>query len=90
MQISLRATSIQRPSGNAERRVSKIEEAWAEALLRSPSGDVPMWGQMEETDDCCGFVTAKQEVPSLRVAWHGSYQVNRVQMQIKSKDQSTH
>ena len=46
--------------------------------------------QMEETDDYCGFVIAKHEVPSLRVAWHGSYQGNRVQMQIKSKDQSTH
>ena len=70
--------------------MSCIEEAWAEALLRLPSGDVPMWGQMEETDDWCGFVIAKQEVPSLRVAWHGSCEVNRVQTQIKSKDQSTH
>ena len=47
----------------------------------------PKW---RKTGDCCGFIVAKQKAPSWRVAWHGSYQLNRVQMQLRSTDKATH
>ena len=34
--------------------VSFIEETWEETMLLPPSGAVPMWGHMKETEDCCG------------------------------------
>ena len=58
--------------------------------MRLLPGGVPMWGQMEKTGACCGFIITKLKEPSWRVARHGSYQLNKVKMQMKEKDQSTH
>ena len=62
--------------------VSFIEETWEETMLLPPSGAVPMWGRMKETEDCCGFIITKKNEPSWRVAGHGSFQLNKVKLQI--------
>ena len=49
-----------------------------------------MLSQVEETGDCCGLIIAKQEAPSWRVAWHGSYDLNKDMLQIMERDKQTH
>ena len=34
-----------------------------------------MWDQMEESGYCCGFIVPKRSEQSLRVARHGSFQL---------------
>ena len=70
--------------------VSLIKGTWEETMLLPPSGAVPMWCQMKETEDCCGFIITKKNEPSWRVAEHGSVQLNEVKMQIKETDQAAH
>ena len=43
-----------------------------ETLLIPPPDVVPMWGQMEDSGDCCGFIQTNKNVTNLRGARHGS------------------
>ena len=70
--------------------VSFIEETWEETLLLPPPGVVPMWGQMKESGDCCGFIIMKKSEPSWRVAKRGCFQLNKDKMQMKATDQAAH
>ena len=70
--------------------VSSIEETWEKTLLIPPPDVVPMRGQMEESEDCCGFTLTKKSEPSWRVARHGSIQFNNDKMQIEETDQAAH
>ena len=54
--------------------MSSIEETLEETLLIPPPDVVPMWGQMEDTVDCRGFVLRTRNVPNWPVARHGSLQ----------------
>ena len=71
-------------------RVSLIEETWEKTLLIPPPDVVPMWCQMKESGDCCGFTMTKKSEPRLRVARHGSFQFNKGIVQIKETDQAAH
>ena len=73
-------------------KVSSIVEAWEETLLIPPPDFVPVWGQMEDSGDCCGFKTKKNHVPNWRVAGHGrpSLQLKKEKMHTKETDQAAH
>ena len=43
-----------RERGKAE--MSSIEETWEAAFPSPPPDVVPMWGQMEDSGDCCGLI----------------------------------
>ena len=65
-------TSAYRERGKS--KMSSIEETLEETLLILPPDVVPMWGQMEDTVDCRGFVLRTRNVPNWPVARHGSLQ----------------
>ena len=69
--------------------MSPFEVTWEKTLLILPP-DVPMWGQMEESGDCCGFIQKKSGELKWRVARHGRFQLNKDKMQIKETDLSAH
>ena len=47
-------TSAYRERGKA--KLSSIEEVWEEMLLIPPPDLVPLWDQMQDSGDCCGFM----------------------------------
>ena len=59
-------TATYRERGKA--KVSSIEETWEETLLIPPLDLVPMWGQMNDSGDCCGFISTRNNVPNWRFA----------------------
>ena len=65
--------------------MSPFEVTWEKTLLILPP-DVPMWGQMEESGDCCGFIQKKSGELKWRVARHAKFQLNKDKMQIKETD----
>ena len=54
-----------------------IEETREKTLLIPPPDVVPMWCQLKESGDYCGFMITKKSEPSWRVANHGSFQLNK-------------
>ena len=70
--------------------VSSIEVTWEKTLVILPPDLVPMWGQMEESGDCCGFIQKKSGELKWRVARHGRFQLNKGKMQIKETDLAAH
>ena len=70
--------------------VSSIEETWETTLLILPPDVVPMWCQLKESGDCCGFTTTKKSEPSWRVARNGSFNFKKDKVQIKEIDQAAH
>ena len=81
-------SSAYRERGREDR--SSIDEAWSETLVVPPPGKVPTWGHMQESDDCCGFVLTKNSQSSWRVAYHGSYELNRDKLQKRTKGKAPH
>ena len=65
MQTILQVTSTPRPTANAE---ELHRRTWEDTLLIPPPDLVPMWGQMAESGDCCGFIVPKRTEQSWRVA----------------------
>ena len=65
-------TAVRRERGEAN--ASFIEDAWEETLLFPSPDVVPMWGKMDNTVDCRGFVIRTRSVPNWPVARHGSLQ----------------
>ena len=53
---------------------SSIEEAWRDTLMASQPDLVPKWCKMEDSRDCCGFMSTKRNVSNRHVARHGSLQ----------------
>ena len=68
-------TSAFRKGGKV--KLSSIEEVWEEMRLTHPPDLVPMWGQMEDSGDCCCFVFTNRSVTNWRAARHGSLQLNK-------------
>ena len=52
-------------------------------LLLPPLGLAPMWAQMEDSTECCGFIRTMKSVTNWRVVKHGSLQIDRGKMQNK-------
>ena len=78
-------TSTYRERGKA--KVSSIKDAWEETLLTPPPDFVPMWGQIEDSGDCCGFIPTIKNVANCRVAKHGSLQLGKEKMHFREADQ---
>ena len=66
--------------------MSPNEETWEETLLFPPPDVVSMWGLMEDSGDCCGFMA--RNVQNWRVARCRSLQTE-VERQTKAADQET-
>ena len=64
-------SSVHREGGR--QGVSSIDEAWSEAFLVPPPSKVPMWRQVQESEDCCDFTLTKKSQCSSRVASYGSF-----------------
>ena len=79
-------TSAYREHGKA--KVSSIEETWEETLLIFPPDVVPMWGQMDDSGDCCGFISTTRNGPNWRFARNGNPQMEN-ERQTKAADQET-
>ena len=56
--------------------MSSFDAAWSEAFLVPPPSKVPMWRQVQESEDCCDFTLTKKSQCSSRVASYGSFYLN--------------
>ena len=83
----LHNTSAYRERGKA--KLGSTEEAWKETLPIPPPDLVPMWEQIEDSGECCGYTLTKN-VANWRVAKHGSLQLDKEKMQIRVADQEAH
>ena len=81
-------TSACRERGKA--KLTSIEEACENMLLIPPPDLVAMWGQMEDSEDCCGFIATKRNATHWQVARHGSLQLNTEKLQIRETEQGAH
>ena len=71
-------------------KLSSVEEAWMTTLLSPPPDLVPMWGQNEDSGDCCGFSGDHEEYYKLVgcQAWKSS--VFKEKLHIKVTHQDAH
>ena len=51
-------TSAYREGGKS--KLSSIEDVWGTTLLIPPPDLVPMWGQIEDSAVCCGFMVQRE------------------------------
>ena len=76
---------------SAYRERGKARESCRRSVGKDPCGSlpfflVPMWSQMEDSGDRCGFISATRSVPTWRVAVHGSLQTKE-DLQTRAADQ---
>ena len=71
-------------------KLSSVEEARVETLLIPPPDVVPMWGHIEESEDCCGITVTTTNATNWTVATHGSLQLNNEKLQRRATDQGAH
>ena len=65
------------PDVNGARRSSVQSEKHGKRHCRFLAPDVvPMWGQIEESDYCCGFTVTTTNATNWPVATHGSLELN--------------
>ena len=67
-------TSAYRERGKA--KLSSFKEAWEKMLLMPPPDLVPMWDQIEDSGDLCGFMVTTKNLTNWRIASHGSLRLN--------------